>query len=49
MYFSTGIGGILVTYFMGLIGDINILGAYIIPIFTILVIASLSRILKKSG
>jgi fucose permease len=49
MYFSTGIGGISVTYFMGLLGDINILGAYIIPIFTILIIASLSRILKKSG
>ena len=49
MYFSTGIGGISVTYFMGLLGDINIRGAYIIPIFTILIIASLSRILKKSG
>ncbi|SDC17334.1 Fucose permease [Geotoga petraea] len=49
MYFSTGIGGIAVTYFMGLLGDYAIRAAYIIPIFTILIIAFLSRTLKKSG
>lgn len=48
IYFSTGIGGILVTYFMGLLGDIDIKIAYTIPLFTILIIVSLSRILKKS-
>ncbi|MGM0640345.1 MAG: MFS transporter [Thermotogota bacterium] len=49
LYFSTGIGGISITYFMGLIGDINIKMAYIIPITTILIIATLSNVLKKSG
>lgn len=49
LYFSTGIGGISITYLMGLIGDFNIKMSYLIPITTILIIATLSNILKKSG